>query len=302
MPRRRLFSLLIALAWPVAAEGNTSGSQTPLRDAFFNSNGVRIHYAEAGKGDPLVLLHGRGDSVQNWVDNGVLAALARDFRVITMDFRGHGKSDKLRDPKKYGREMGLDVVRLLEHLGIRRAHVAGYSMGAAIITQLLTTHEERFITATLGAGAGRFKWTDADTSYYETVAVETEQYGFSPTTRNEYMAAGTTKLTPADIEKESAKWLANPDRDRFAIAALLRSYREQGVSYDQVAKVKIPIMGLVGGNDPQLANLKELKEAVPHMKLVVIEGGTHTGARDARKSPEFVAAIRDFINSHPAER
>ena len=65
-------------------------------------------------------------------------ALAASYRVIAMDARGHGLSGKPHDPAQYGPEMGLDVVRLLDHLGLRRAHILGYSMGAHIVAQLVT--------------------------------------------------------------------------------------------------------------------------------------------------------------------
>ena len=129
------------------------------QDQFFDSHGVQIHYVERGAGEPIVLVHGRGESLQSWIDNGVLPDLASDYRVIAIDCRGHGMSGKPHDPKQYGAEMALDIVRLLDHLGISRAHIVGYSMGANITSQLLTVHPERFITATLGGAAGRFRWT-----------------------------------------------------------------------------------------------------------------------------------------------
>src|SRR5204862_320240 len=72
----------------------------------------------------------------------------------TMDCRGHGKSDKPHEPGKYGVEMVEDVVRLMDHLRIKRAHIVGYSMGSMITAKLLVTHPERLITATLGGGTG----------------------------------------------------------------------------------------------------------------------------------------------------
>src|SRR5918998_677025 len=102
------------------------------------------------------------DAEAQWVRTGVLQALAARYRVIAMDARGHGRSGKPDDPARYGPEMGLDVVRLLDHLGIRRAHLVGYSMGAHIVAQLLVTHPERFLTATLGGASGRRNWSAED--------------------------------------------------------------------------------------------------------------------------------------------
>ena len=93
-----------------------------------------------------------------WASNGIFQDLSRDHRVIAFDLRGHGESGKPHDPARYGREMALDIIRLLDHLGIRRAHVVGYSLGAILASQLLTLHPERFLSATLIGGAGRFEW------------------------------------------------------------------------------------------------------------------------------------------------
>ena len=99
-------------------------------DKFFDSNGVRIRYLEQGAGQPLVLLHGQGNNVDAaWVRTGVLANLSKDHRVIAMDLRGHGKSGKPHEAQAYGEELGLDVIRLLDHLRIERAHILGYSLG-----------------------------------------------------------------------------------------------------------------------------------------------------------------------------
>jgi len=110
------------------------------QDRYFDSAGVRIRYVDRGKGEPVVLLHGNGGSLQGWFDSGIAANLERDYRVIALDARGHGQSGKPRDAAAYGQQMGLDVVRLLDHLGIRRAHMVGYSMGASILGKLVTTH------------------------------------------------------------------------------------------------------------------------------------------------------------------
>lgn len=125
----------------------------PLKDQLFDSAGVRIRYVEDAKGpDPVILLHDRGSSIEEqWIDTKIMGTLAQQqiFRVIAMDLRGHGKSDKA----KLGAEAARDVVRLMDHLGIPRAHVVGYGLGANIATYLAVAHPDRLITMTLGGGA-----------------------------------------------------------------------------------------------------------------------------------------------------
>ena len=95
-------------------------AQSALEDKFFDSKGVTIRYVDVGRGEPVVLVHGFSSSVEgNWGAPGVIAALEKDFRVVALDCRGHGKSDKPHDAAAYGNEMVEDVARLLDHLGIR---------------------------------------------------------------------------------------------------------------------------------------------------------------------------------------
>ncbi len=90
-------------------------------------------------GTPVVLLHGFTGSADMWLMNGVAAALRGRHRVLALDCRGHGLSDKPHDPMKYGLQMADDIVELLDHLGYERAHVHGFSLGGWILAQLLAS-------------------------------------------------------------------------------------------------------------------------------------------------------------------
>ena len=107
--------------------------------AFFDSKGARLRYVDQGSGPPVVLVHGiLGNVENNWLETGVQPKLSQHFRVIALDLRGHGKSAKPHDRKLYGQEVVLDVIRLLDHLGIKKAHIVGYSMGGRVVGRLLT--------------------------------------------------------------------------------------------------------------------------------------------------------------------
>ncbi|PYY00976.1 MAG: hypothetical protein DMG64_15780 [Acidobacteria bacterium] len=82
--------------------------QAQTADHFFNSNGVKIRYLMAGKGEPVLLIHPFAASAEIW--EPVTKDLAQNYQVIAMDCRGHGKSEKPHDPKQYGIEMVNDVV------------------------------------------------------------------------------------------------------------------------------------------------------------------------------------------------
>jgi len=106
----------------------------------------------AGKGEPVVLVHGWSASAEMW--NSLMGDLARDHQVIAMDCRGHGRSDKPHEAGRYRIEMANDVVRLMDHLGLARAHVVGYSMGGSIALRMLIDHPDRFLTAVIGGSTG----------------------------------------------------------------------------------------------------------------------------------------------------
>src|SRR5208283_284716 len=128
-----------------------SGGTAALHADEFASNGVKIHYVVKGQGEPVILVHGLYSSARmNWELPGTVAALTKHYQVIAFDNRGHGQSDKPEAEDQYGVQMVEDVVRLMGHLRIPKAHVVGYSLGGMITMKLLTLHPERVSSAVLG--------------------------------------------------------------------------------------------------------------------------------------------------------
>ena len=141
MMANRCFSSLILVAASLTCS-------VQAEDLFFDSAGVRIHYTVEGKGEPVVLIHGFGANIAvNWGQPGIIQGLAGSYRVIALDTRGHGQSEKPHDPGAYGGQMAQDVIRLMDHLDIQQAHVVGYSMGGMMVVSLLGSHPERLRTA-----------------------------------------------------------------------------------------------------------------------------------------------------------
>ena len=73
---------------------------------YTTNQGVRIHYQVEGEGPPLVMQHGFTDSIETWYELGYVDTLKHDYRLILVDARGHGHSDKPRTPDAY--EMALE--------------------------------------------------------------------------------------------------------------------------------------------------------------------------------------------------
>jgi pimeloyl-ACP methyl ester carboxylesterase len=290
MIRRSFLLILLAAALPARAQ------QTPA-DQFFDSQGVKIRYIEAGQGDPVVLIHGFSSSVDTgWRQPSVFDKLARDFRVIALDCRGHGQSDKPHDPASYGLAMVEDVARLLDHLQIRRAHIVGYSMGGAITGTFVVKHPDRVLTAVFGGSAPRMGWSAQNERDANELAESLEQgNGMRPL---------VLRLWPADEPKPSDEALNQRARaslgrnDALALAAVQRGGKQQVVTPADVRALSMPMLAVIGSVDPIKASVDAFSKLKPELKVVVIDGASHSGARGAPSRPEFAAAIRDFLIAH----
>jgi pimeloyl-ACP methyl ester carboxylesterase len=264
------------------------------QDRFFDSGGVRIRYVERGAGVPVVLVHGFTANIErSWIDTGVLPDLARDYRVIAFDLRGHGASDKPRDPRAYD-ELALDVIRLLDHLEISRAHVVGYSLGGIIVAKLLTTHPQRFFTAVLGGAAYRRGQSERSDRAADAAAREIEAGVY----RALVVSTAPTDEPPPD---EAAIHLRSRDiarmNDLSAHAALMRARRALLVTDAEIAAVRVPCLAVVGAADPALPRVKAMQAVWPGLELEIVPGAAHPTVheRGLPRRAQFVAAIRRHI-------
>jgi pimeloyl-ACP methyl ester carboxylesterase len=295
MRRRLLPGLAVCLCLvPTALRAEAPEVTKP----YFDSDGVKIHYIVQGKedGEPVLLIHGFTTSIEGqW--EPVLKALAKDYKVIALDCRGHGGSEKPHDPKKYGLEMARDAVRLLDHLKIDKAHVVGYSMGAGITLQVAARYPERVRTATLG-GAGLP--TPEREKLMEALADSLEQgKGLGP-----LVVALTPKDKPRPTEEQikaiDAVLLAR--NDPKALAAVIRGMindKDLALSDEKVKGIKVPMLALIGEADPLRAGVDELKKRLPEVKVVVIDKADHITAFGRE---EFVSGIKEFLDAHRAAK
>src|SRR2546423_7827813 len=119
----------------------------------FHNGAVEIAYLDEGEGDPIVLVHGFASSKNvNWVYPTWVSDLRKaGRRVIALDNRGHGDSEKLYDSTDYEIAiMAGDVIALLDHLQIQRADIMGYSLGSRMTAVLALTLPQRLRSAVLG--------------------------------------------------------------------------------------------------------------------------------------------------------
>jgi pimeloyl-ACP methyl ester carboxylesterase len=279
-----LVAMLLAAA-PIPAADDAAAAP----DQFFDSNGVKIHYRVWGKGDPIVLIHGFTASIDsNWVEPGIVDKLDDDFKVIALDLRGHGKSDKPHDPAAYGDEMAADVVRLLDHLKIEKAHVVGYSLGGFTTLKLLTLHPERFLSATLGGAGWRPPGEDGGISG---LAESLESgNGIAPLM---IALTPTGQPTPSPEQIEMVNQMLMATNDPLALAAVIRGMGSLTVPEEAARKIEVPILAVVGEVDPLHAGVEELDRMLPEpeVEVVVLPGKDHM---TAVADPALAQSVYDF--------
>ncbi|MBL8178305.1 MAG: alpha/beta fold hydrolase [Bryobacterales bacterium] len=288
MSRKALFVACAWIAFAVSA---------PATDHFFDSNGVRIHFRMEGKGEPVVLIHGLMGTTWNW--GPFFDTLAADYQAIALNCRGSGKSEKPHQPSQYGMEMVADVVRLLDHLKIKKAHVVGSSMGAAIATKLLEVRPDLLLTVTLLAGASV---PNPDTEFINALAESIEQgKGLGPIMRK-LTPAGRTAPSEEQIRR-SVEMVAKADPT--AVAAKVRGSKAWAVDYAKLSSGAVPVHAIIGELDPFKSEVDGLVPVIPHLKVTVIKGAGH-GAFDrpeAQKSlMEFLAVQRAAAKTDAAPR
>ena len=116
-----------------------------------DNNGVRIHYHVEGEGAPLVLQHGLTSSILRWYEFGFVDALKSDYKLLLIDARGHGDSDKIQGAESYDQKlMASDVVAVLDAENVDKAHYMGYSMGGSIGFALAESFAGRFHSLIIG--------------------------------------------------------------------------------------------------------------------------------------------------------
>jgi pimeloyl-ACP methyl ester carboxylesterase len=289
---RRVTYLIIGLsaAWLLLAR------KLVAAEAFFDSNGIKICYSVQGQGEPVLLIHGFAvNGTTQWVLPGIVNALAKDYRVITLDNRGHGRSDKPHDPKKYGLELVEDAVRLLDHLHIRKAHVIGYSMGGLIALKLAISHPDRVASATLGA-MGLFR--PAREPMLAELADSLEKgRGFEPL---------IVWLKPPGRGKPAASQVAmvnsflQASNDLKAVAALVRGAIDPSldITDEELRASNVPLLAIVGDMDPLKAHVAELKKHAPRIRTVLIKDGDHF---NTVFQPAFLQTLKNHLAEHPLD-
>jgi pimeloyl-ACP methyl ester carboxylesterase len=260
---------------------------------FTTTDNVKIHYLTLGdKGSWVVLIHGyTGNAKGNWFDNGIAQALAKNHRVVALDNRNHGKSDK---PTLNGPGRAEDTIELMDHLKIAKAHIGGYSMGGAFTGALLATHPERFITAHFG-GAGIM---ETDPEWIKKLPADHQ--GTNPMEAELSHQLRIHHAMDNGMTREEAEKLASqPPAPRAAPARPAGATPAPARPELDLAKLNIPIIIINGEYDrPRAKSTRAAREA-NDVTIVVLPGKQHLSAIVAGSMPkEYLNSLTAFINGH----
>jgi len=257
----------------------------PTKDYFTTSDGIQIHYMQMGaRGSHVVLIHGfTANQYGTWYANGIMDALAVNHRVVTLDCRNHGRSDK---PEPGGPGLPSDVIELMDLLHIERAHIHGFSMGGSITGQLLASHPDRFITASFGGSGIR----EADPEWAKRVPPDNENADPEEVKASRLLrvnAAMDRGLSRDEAEKEA-------DQPREP-----RAPRQRPPLQIDLKKIKIPIMAINGELDHPYEKTFRLWRELNDFTNVILPGKSHlTSIAPATMPREYPDSLVRFINSN----
>jgi pimeloyl-ACP methyl ester carboxylesterase len=247
----------------------------------FHHGDVEIAYLDEGQGEPVVLVHGFASTKEvNWINPGWVTTLTRaGRRAIALDNRGHGASSKLHDPAAYhSATMADDVRALLDHLGLERADVMGYSMGARITAFLALAHPSRVRAAIFGGLGIRL----------------VEGVGLPESIANALEAPSLADVTDP-VGRVFRSFAEQTKSDLKALAACIRGSR-QVLNREQVASLKPPVMVAVGTNDEVAGSPEALAALIPGAQALPIAGRDHMLAVGDKT---FKAGVLDFLSRRP---
>jgi pimeloyl-ACP methyl ester carboxylesterase len=276
------------------------GGVATAAEGVFDSDGVSIRYVTEGEGEPVVLIHGWMSDSSMWgsdrAGNTKLdVSSAPGFQFIALDCRGHGKSGKPHDPKQYGTAMAADVVRLLDHLKLERAHLVGYSMGAFIAGYVAATHPERVLSVVYGGQAPLVVGRKASASNEVEIFAKAVEDGDLGAYLLAVMPEGRPKPTP-----EAATALAQAlygQKDMKAFVAAGRSLGKLEVSGERLKKSTAPVLFIHGAGESREVHerVAAVRELLGRGEVRIIAGADHV---TTLAKPEFGAALLEFLRAN----
>ncbi|GAA4408857.1 alpha/beta hydrolase [Nibrella viscosa] len=267
---------------------STPASLKTAPDKYLAFDDVRLRYRDFGKGEPIVLLHGYSDNLEmTWSE--VADSLAKTNRVIALDQRGFGKSSKFSDPAHYQTGLFTDVIRLLDSLGIQRAHIIGHSMGALVAANVALRYPKRMATVTLVSGAMYPDSASLPKAIGNNMTIDLRQgRGISGIVAFFYPTLTDTAMIQA-INKDVM--LRNDLGSLIAVSQVTPSWL---ISQKQATKAPMPALLMAGTNDPLLPTSRQVAGHWPGARFVEVANAGHD---DVLQKPEFLREVRAWLKA-----
>lgn len=235
---------------------------------FFQSDGLRLAFIDQAPtgtdlGQPILLMHGFASSTAvNWADTGWVKVLAEaGRRVVAFDHRGHGSSDKPHDPSAYRTPtMAQDARHLLDQLGIDRADIMGYSMGARVAAFLGLAAPDRVRSMVIGG-----------------LGIHLVEGAGLPSSIAEAMEAPSADSLTDPTQRMFRRFAEAGGNDLAALAACIRGSR-QSLSAADVGRISCPALVAVGTKDAVAGDPHRLAALLPQGRALDIAGRDHNPA------------------------
>ena len=252
---------------------------------------VSVSYRTVGDGPPVVMLHATALSQAMWRAFGYVSALRDSHRLVLMDFRGHGRSDKPYSSSSYSMELLVgDVVAVLDEEGIDRADVIGYSLGSRVALSLATSAPDRVRRLVLGGTSSRVQAGAFDALFFPGCAAVLAEDGMDAFIDRWEQQRGTAV--------DPATRMAFSVNDATALAAYMRELdRDPGVADAALGAIPHPTLAFVGADDgTRLADTEHVVETIPDARMLVIPGRDH--ATTPAASEEILAEVVPFLSGN----
>ena len=252
---------------------------------FAVNDGIRIHYEVEGEGPPLVLCHGLAMSLEVWRIWGFVEGLKDNYKLILIDARGHGYSDKPHDQESYtDKLMVTDVISVLDELNIEKAHFLGYSMGGTTGWLIRKYARDRFYSLIIGG---------AEPSEQNQDVRNINERWLSMLKRgNEAVIATLEKESGTKLPSAAKRILMNNDPEALIAAD---NFFQDRVEYNEtVANTTLPCLLYMGEADLNYAEAKKCVDVLPKIAFVTLLGLNHV--ESMIRSELVLPHILKFLN------
>ena len=250
-----------------------------------DSCGTSLAFSDQGEGPAILLIHGITENASAF--DSLIKRLKNRFRLIALDCRGHGDSDKPKNPKAYGTNMVKDIRNLLLHLQIDHACLLGTSMGAEIALRF-TVDYPAYVTKLTVIGSG---WSgETESNNYTSVGKTLQLHqSFGPWIKKTggmgYFSADSIGIATAD------SMLKGQDIDALSSVFLGMSEIIQ-LPEEAIGNIKIPVLAICGELDEERPCLEKMNGKIEKFTIKVIPNKGHMDLAD---DPDYYSIIEQFL-------